>query len=171
MIIIVMGVSGSGKTTVGKALAARLGWRFYEGDDYHPAENIEKMSRGRPLTDDDRAPWLARFRELLQSLLDADEAAVLACSALKLSYRRQLLVDDDRVQLVFLAGNFDLILERLKMRVGHFMKEGMLKSQFADLEIPFDAASIDIDQPPDAAVDEILHKLGLNAGGTATWET
>ncbi|MFW2403411.1 MAG: gluconokinase, GntK/IdnK-type [Gammaproteobacteria bacterium] len=161
MIIIVMGVSGAGKTTVGKALAERLGWRFCEGDDFHPAANVDKMARGKPLTDDDRAPWLARLGELIRELLDADESAVLSCSALKLSYRKQLLVDDERVQLVFLAGSFDLILERLKMRVGHFMKEGLLKSQFEDLEIPFDAASIDIDQSPHDTVEDIMCALEL----------
>jgi gluconokinase len=95
MIIIVMGVSGSSKTTVGEGLAARLGWAFYEGDDFHPPENIEKMSRGKPLTDGDRGPWLARLGSLVRERLDAGESAVLSCSALKLSYRKKLLVDDD----------------------------------------------------------------------------
>jgi len=165
VIIIVMGVSGAGKTTIGEMLAARLGWRFYEGDDFHPAENVAKMAGGEPLTDSDRAPWLDRLAQLVRQLLDANQHAVLSSSALKLSYRNKLMVDDDRVRLVYLAGSFELVLERLKMRVGHFMKEGLLKSQFDDLEIPFDAACVDIDQPPDDIVAEILGQLDLGEPG------
>lgn len=165
VIVIVMGVSGSGKTTAGKALAARLGWDFYEGDDFHPAANVEKMASGQPLTDADRAPWLKRLGELVQWLLDADESAVLSCSALKRKYRAQLLVDNDRVRLVYLAGSYELILERMANRVGHFMKEGLLKSQFEDLEVPLDAATIDIDQPPADVVEAIARGLGVLVDG------
>jgi gluconokinase len=168
VVIIIMGVSGSGKSTIGKALAARLGWKFYEGDDYHPAENIEKMSSGLPLNDADRAPWLARLAELIHKSLQTNDQAVLTCSALKRSYRRQLMLDERGVRLVYLAGSQKLILERIEARVGHFMTAGLLRSQFRDLELPEDAVCVDINQSPDAIVGEIIDKLDLPGGPAAS---
>ncbi len=123
------------------------------------------MASGLPLTDADRAPWLERLAELIERLLAAGESAVLSCSALKRKYRTQLLVDNDRIRLVYLAGSYELVLERLANRVGHFMKEGLLKSQFEDLEVPLDAATIDIAQPPGDVVAQILRGLGVLADG------
>ena len=125
MVIILMGVSGSGKTTIGRRLADELGWKFYDGDDYHPRANVEKMARGVPLDDDDRAPWLESLRDLIRSCLARGESAVLACSALKRSYRQHLLIDES-VKLVYLKGDYELIEDRLEGRRGHFMKPEML---------------------------------------------
>ncbi|MES9947269.1 MAG: gluconokinase, GntK/IdnK-type [Candidatus Thiodiazotropha sp.] len=163
MIIILMGVSGSGKTTIGNDLAQRLGWRFIEGDDYHPAENREKMSAGVPLDDRDRQPWLDELERLITQTLESGDDAVLASSALKARYREQLRVDPEQVRLVYLCGSYELILERLKQRIGHFMKPEMLRSQFDDLERPADTLVIDIHQPPDKIVDSIIDQLSLPA--------
>lgn len=160
MIIIVMGVSGSGKTTVGRLLAGRLGWPFYDGDDFHPVANVAKMSAGLPLTDADRAGWLSALADLLRSRIAEGGSAVLACSALKQSYRRQLSVDSIQVRFVFLKGDYDLILERMKARPGHYMKADMLASQFAALEEPGDeAATISIVSPPAEIVEQIVNAL------------
>src|SRR5688500_3856567 len=160
MVIILMGVTGSGKTTTGRMLARELGWRFYDADDFHPAANVEKMSRGTPLDDADRAPWLARLRELVRARVEGGESAVLACSALKESYRRHLLIDEG-VKLVYLKGGDGLIRERLRGRRGHFMKPAMLDSQFAALEEPERALSVDISLPPAEIVRAIRDGLGL----------
>src|SRR5258708_3257272 len=133
--MIVFGVSGAGKTTIGKLLAEQLGWQFYEGDDFHPRANIEKMRSGRPLTDKDRWPWLERLREQITRSLAAKENAVLACSALKRAYRERLRVSDD-VTFVFLRADYALIERQLRRRRGHFMNPVLLLSQFADLEEP-----------------------------------
>ena len=138
-----MGVSGSGKTTIGEHLAADLGWAFYDGDDFHPDENIEKMRSGLPLSDADRVPWLTALRNLIAASLNQKRHAVLACSALKASYRAQLLIDD-RVILVYLKGDPALIKQRLRGRQGHFMKSDMLASQLADLEEPESGFRVDI---------------------------
>src|ERR1700757_4046123 len=135
MILVLMGVSGSGKTTVGKLLARELGWSFIEADDFHPASNIEKMRSGYPLTDEDRAPWLERLREQIERSLAAGQNAVLACSALKRKYRDCLRVNSE-VKSVFLRGDYALIEKQLRHRRGHFMKSALLRSQFADLEEP-----------------------------------
>jgi gluconokinase len=161
MVIVVMGVAGSGKTTVGRALAAALGWAFRDADDFHPPANVEKMSRGVPLTDDDREPWLAAIRAYIEAALARREAAVVTCSALKERYRRVLVPDPARVKLVHLAGDFALIAERMRARQGHFMKPAMLASQFEDLEPPRDALTVDIAQPPEALVAQIRSALGL----------
>src|SRR5687767_2518970 len=136
--VMLMGVSGSGKTTVGQKLAEELGWSFRDADDFHPPANVAKMSAGLPLDDSDRAPWLAAIRAYLETTLARGESGVVTCSALKESYRAAAIPDPQRVQLVHLAGDFNLILERMQQRE-HFMKPEMLKSQFATLEPPRDA--------------------------------
>jgi gluconokinase len=163
VIVIVFGVSGAGKTTVSKLLAEELGWRFYEADDFHPRANIDKMHSGRPLTDEDRWPWLERLREQITRALATKEDAVLACSALKRAYREKLCVSDD-VKLVFLRGNYALIEKQLRRRPGHFMNPALLRSQFADLEEPEsdeNALTIELGRMPQELVSEIKTRLGL----------
>ncbi len=163
MIVIVFGVSGAGKTTIGKLLAEELGWQFYEADDFHPRANIEKMRSGLPLTDEDRWPWLERLREQIMRSLAAKENAVLACSALKRVYREHLRVSGD-VKFVFLRGDYALIERQLRRRRGHFMSPALLQSQFADLEEPQpdeDVLTIDLGRSPQELVDEIKAKLNL----------
>lgn len=159
--ILLMGVSGSGKTTIGLQLAAELGWSFRDADDFHPPENVAKMSAGTPLTDADRAPWLAAIRRYLVAALDRGESAVVTCSALKESYRTAAIPDAQRVKLVHLAGDYGLILERMNQREGHFMKPEMLKSQLATLERPTNALEIDIAKSPAAIVAEIRQAFAL----------
>lgn len=158
-----MGVSGAGKTTVGRRLAADLGWSFYEGDDFHPDANVRKMTAGIPLTDEDRLPWLRSLRALAESCLAAGEDAVIACSALKESYRRLLAGGLDGVRFVHLTGDPRLIAERLEQRAGHFMKPGMLASQLAALEPPEGATVIDVTGTPEEIAGEIRDHLGLPA--------
>ena len=163
MIVIVFGVSGAGKTTIGKLLVEELGWQFYEADDFHPRANIEKMRSGLPLTDEDRWPWLERLREQIMRSLAAKENAVLACSALKRVYREHLRVSGD-VKFVFLRGDYALIERQLRRRRGHFMNPALLQSQFADLEEPQpdeDVLTIDLGRSPQELVDEIKAKLNL----------
>ncbi|NJC95521.1 MAG: gluconate kinase [Anaerolineales bacterium] len=151
-----MGVSGSGKTTLGKALAQKLGWVFLDGDDFHPPANIAKMAAGIPLDDSDRAPWLASLHERLLSTLKADRHPVLACSALKENYRSQLLDGLQGIEVVFLKGSFELIRSRMSEREDHYMKSGMLRSQFDTLEEPRDALVLDISKPVDELIDVII---------------
>ena len=163
MIVIVFGVSGAGKTTIGKLLAEQLGWRFYEGDDFHPRANIEKMRSGRPLTDEDRWPWLERLRDQIKHSIAAKKNAVLACSALKRAYRDRLRVSDD-VKFVFLRGDDALVAEQLRQRRGHFMNPELLRSQFADLEQPEpdeDVLTSELGRTPQELVEEIKTKLRL----------
>jgi gluconokinase len=159
VVIIVMGVSGSGKTTVGQRLAAALGWRFRDADDFHPPGNIVKMTAGIPLTDEDRAPWLAVLRELLENTLAAGESLVLACSALRRSYRERLTVDAARQRWVYLRAPRELIAERLKARLGHYMPAALLDSQLAALEVPEDALVVEATADPDTLVATILREL------------
>ena len=142
MIVLLMGVSGAGKTTVGTMLAAQLGWEFADGDDYHPAANVEKMRNGIPLTDADREPWLESLRSLIVAWIAAGKSGVLACSALKQAYRDRLMVGAS-VRVVYLKADRELLRERLLLRRGHYMKEGMLESQIATLEEPADAIVLD----------------------------
>ena len=164
MIVIVFGVSGAGKTTIGKLLAEQLSWQFYEADDFHPRANIEKMRSGRPLTDEDRWPWLERLREQLTHSITANENAVLACSALKRVYRDRLRVSDD-VKFVFLRGDYALVAEQLRHRRGHFMNPELLQSQFADLEQPEpdeDVLTTELGRTPQELVEDIKTKLQLS---------
>lgn len=156
---VVMGVSGCGKTTVGEALAAHLSCPFYDGDDFHPPQNVAKMAGGIPLNDADRAPWLAILAALIQEHLDRGETAVLASSALKKRYRDQLRVND-QVQFIYLDGDFDLIWGRMQDRQDHYMRAEMLQSQFEALEEPDEdeAIKVPIDQSVDDILAQILHK-------------
>jgi cystathionine beta-lyase len=158
MIIVVMGVSGSGKTTIGEALASALGWRFIEGDDFHPPANVEKMRAGHPLTDADRAPWLARLVEVMQAILARGESAVMACSALREAYRAKLAEAGD-VRFVYLAGDFATIAARIAARHHKYMPASLLESQFATLEEPDDAVVVDIREDVDAQVAAIADAL------------
>ena len=161
MIIILMGVSGSGKTTIGAQLAQALGWPFYDGDQFHPPANIAKMQRGMPLTDADRWPWLHALRAHIETCIQQGGSAVLACSALKQAYREYLVIDETEVKLVYLKGDYDRIHERLAQRHGHFMPPGLLASQFAALEEPEQGVVVDIGHPPETIVTLIRAHLGV----------
>ena len=160
-IIILMGVSGSGKSTVGRLLAKDLGWRFYEGDDFHPQSNIQKMTRGIPLTDEDRDDWLAALTKLVSELDQQVQSAVVTCSALKQAYRDTLSRNMSNVIFVYLKGSYKLILKRIKSRQGHFMKPGLLKSQFDILEEPNQALVVRVSKRPDQLVKQIRDALTL----------
>jgi len=157
--VIVMGVAGSGKTTVGEALAKRLGWCFYDADGFHPAENVAKMANGTPLTDSDRVPWLSALHALIASSLKENRSGVLACSALKESYRRQLLDGLEDVLLVYLKGSYKLIWSRLSLRQDHYMKPNMLKSQFEAFEEPTNALAFDISLTVEEIVEGIVMRV------------
>lgn len=152
-----MGVVGAGKTTVGNSLARKLGWKFADADDFHPAANVEKIRHGISLTDADRAPWLAALHEAIAEWNAQGKGVVLACSALKRTYRQQLIAGP--VRFVYLKGSRELILSRLHSRRGHFATETILDTQFADLEEPDDAIIVSAAQPPEAIVDAILTRL------------
>jgi gluconokinase len=162
VIIIIFGVSGAGKTVIGQLLAQELGWKFYDADDFHSAANLEKMHRGIPLTDEDRQPWLKSLRDLIKRCLAAGENVVLACSALKESYRRYLRISAE-VKLVYLRGDYELIAAQLRQRRGHFMNPALLQSQFADLEEPRpgEAVVIELGRSPAELVQEIKTKLEI----------
>jgi len=155
-----MGPAGSGKTTVGELLASQLGWEFADGDSFHSPANIEKMSRGVPLDDHDRIPWLDAIRAAMEHWNAQRRNVVLACSALKKSYRERLLINS-AVRLVYLKGTFDLLRQRLHARKGHYATEQILKSQFADLEEPADAITMDVAQSPEEIVAQIRKQLSL----------
>ena len=155
-----MGVAGSGKTTVGRLLAEALGWAFFDGDDFHPAANVEKMAGGEALTDADRAAWLDALRRLIDDCLARDEPAVIACSALRAAYRQRLGTDRDAVYLVYLEGDVETIRDRLAARRGHFFDPRLLASQFATLEPPTDALTVPITQTAADIVADIRAKLG-----------
>jgi gluconokinase len=160
MILIVMGVVGAGKTTVGRLLAEECGWEFADADDFHPPSNVDKIRHGIALNDDDREPWLARLRAAISQWIGDNQNVVLACSALKRSYRRELEVGPE-VRFVYLKGTADLIAQRLQTRHGHFAGQQILASQFADLEEPEQAVTIQIASTPQQIVAQIREKLGL----------
>jgi gluconokinase len=157
--LIFMGVAGSGKTTVAKLFAKTTGATFYEGDDFHPPANIAKMRQGNPLTDDDRAQWLAQLREMIAHSLANNELAAFTCSALKAKYRDQLGAGNPRIRFVFLTGPRALIEERLKNRTGHFMPPTLLASQFAILEPPAGAWTFSCEKAPEEIVTELVQIL------------
>jgi gluconokinase len=161
MIVIVMGVSGVGKTTIGTRLATLLGWRFIDADEHHPAENVAKMAGGTPLTDDDRSPWLDRLNALLREKEALGESAVLACSALREAYRQRLTKDLRSARIVFLHGDENLIRARLAQRQHRYMPASLLSSQFAALEPPADALRIVVSGTPESCVDAVASGLGL----------
>jgi gluconokinase len=160
MIVIVMGVVGAGKTTVGRLLAEQLGWEFADADDFHPPANVEKIRQGISLDDRDRRPWLERLRAAINGWIMDKRNVVLACSALKLSYRHELEVGPE-VRFVYLKGSAELIAERLRSRQGHFAGEQILAGQFADLEEPETGVTVEIAATPQEIVGEIREKLGL----------
>jgi gluconokinase len=160
MIVIVMGVVGAGKTTAGKLLASELGWQFADADDFHPASNVEKITHGIPLTDEDREPWLDRLRDAILNWIAIGQSTVLACSALKRSYRAKLQAASE-VRFIFLKGSAVLIAQRLQARHGHFAGEAILASQLADLEEPQNAVTVEISGTPREIVDQIRKALGL----------
>ena len=160
--LVVMGVSGSGKSTIADRLAERLGWRYEDGDGFHPPANVAKMSAGHALTDEDRWPWLQAIAEQIDRLSADGQRAVVACSALKRSYRDILVHGRDDIRIVFLNGTQDLIADRLAARKGHFMPPGLLASQFRTLEPPQPAErplTVSIDAPVEAVVDDIVRQL------------
>src|SRR5436853_3180375 len=160
MVIILMGVTGSGKTTIGRLLSKQLGWKYAAADDFPSAANVEKMHNGIPLNDEDRRPWLESLRDLIRKGLETGENIILACSALKESYR-QYLVLDERVRLVYLKGDYETIQKRLNERHGHYMNPKLLDSQFDTLEEPQDALRVDVSSTPEEIVKTIREGLGL----------
>jgi gluconokinase len=163
-ILILMGVTGSGKTTIGHLLSEDVGWKYLDADDFHPAPNIEKMRRGIPLNDSDREPWLLKLREVINNCLEANEPTVLSCSALKQSYRNLLMIDG-RVRFVYLKGSSQLIEQRLSNRTGHYMNPLLLQSQFDALEEPAECLQIDISTPPREIVTLIKKHFRLETSG------
>jgi gluconokinase len=160
MVILVMGTTGAGKTTVGRLLAARLAWNFLDADDFHPQANIEKMKHGIPLTDADRAPWLANIHSRLLQLTSEGKNAVLACSALKQTYRETLSAGLD-FRIVYLRGTYEQMRRHILSRHGHFAGEAILAGQFADLEEPQNALALNVTDSPESLVDQAILRLGL----------
>ncbi len=160
-----MGVSGAGKSAVGERLAKRLGWTFLDGDDFHPQSNLQKMSAGIPLNDADRRPWLLAIRRRIDRLEASDTSAIIACSALKKTYRRKLLEETRDTRLVYLRGSRELIGKRLSQRREHFFNPVLMATQFETLEEPDDALVVDVDQTLESVVGEIVRGLGLVSPG------
>jgi len=158
VVVLLMGVSGAGKSTVGKLLASELGWEFADADDFHPAANVEKMRNGIPLTDTDRGPWLESLRAVIADWIEAGKNGVLACSALKKAYRDMLVVGSE-VRVVYLKADREVLRERLLGRHGHYMKEGLLESQIATLEEPTGVIVVNGDEPPEDVAREIRVRL------------
>ena len=168
--LVVMGVSGSGKTTIADTLALRLNWDFEDGDIFHPASNVAKMSAGQPLTDEDRWPWLQAIADEIDRVCKAGEHAVIACSALKRAYRDILVHGRSDVRIIYLKGTQELIASRLALRKGHFMPPGLLASQFKALELPGtdeNPVTVSIDAPVEIIVDDIVTQLNLTPSDSA----
>ena len=168
--IVLMGVAGSGKTTIGEKLAERLGWPYEDADKYHPKANVEKMSAGHPLTDEDRWPWLQAIADEIDRVCKQQGQLVIGCSALKRAYRDVLVHGRDDVRIVYLDGTRELIARRLKARKGHFMPPALLDSQFSTLQPPGPdehPVTVSIDAPVETIVDDIMHKLGSDPDGKA----
>ena len=161
-VVILMGVSGVGKTSIGRLLAQDLEWRFYDGDDFHPKPNTEKMNHGIALTDEDRDAWLTALEQLIRDLIGERQSAVIACSALKQTYRDRPVGNRNDVVLVYLKGDYDLTRERLLSRKDHFMKVDLLTSQFGTLEEPEGVLAVDSAQGPDVIINQIKQELGLS---------
>jgi len=162
MVLILMGPMGSGKTAIGKLLAERLGWPFYDADDYHPKENVEKMRTGIALTDEDRRLWLEKLRDIIQRWLKERQNAILACSALKQAYRDILGVDQVLVKTVYLKGSYSLLRKRIEERQHVYMDKNLLRSQLDALEEPKDGLCVDISETPEAIVSRIIQNLRLD---------
>lgn len=162
MVIIIMGVEGAGKTTIGKMLAEKLGWKFYDADDYHPKRNIDKMRSGIPLNDEDRWPWLKEVGRLINSCFNLNESCIIACSALKRSYREYLKQQNDKIIFVYLKGDKNTISKRLASRKEHFAGTQLLESQLQTLEEPEGVLTCDISIKPKVITDYIIEKLGLS---------
>ena len=168
-IYVVMGVSGSGKTTVGRALAERLGWNFQEGDLLHPPENVAKMTAGEPLDDGDRAPWLAAVASRIDEWRHRGESGVITCSALKRSYRKIIIGSRREVRLIYLSGSRELITDRMRRRQGHFMPARLLDSQFETLEPPGpeeNAITVPVGAPVEKIVDRLVAELSRTCAKT-----
>lgn len=159
MFYVIMGVSGTGKSTIGQILSDRTGWKFYDADDFHSPANLERLSRGVALTDRDRQPWLQKLRQLITRTLAEEKTAILACSALKAQYRQILQEDSCQVVFIYLRGDYDCIQQRVSHRQGHFMNSDLLRSQFDTLEEPEKALIVDVTQTPEQIVDEILRQI------------
>ncbi|MEL6493770.1 MAG: gluconokinase [Cyanobacteria bacterium J06623_7] len=159
MFYVIMGVSGTGKSTVGRLLSDRTGWSFYDADDFHPQTNVDKMQRGIALTDEDRLPWLEKLHQLIASYLEQQRHGIMACSALKSQYRQILGEEQREIIFIYLRGDYDCIQNRLQERQGHFMGAELLQSQFDTLEEPQDAIAIDVALPPEQIVAEILSQI------------
>ena len=161
--VLVMGVSGSGKSTIAEGVAKQLAWQYYDADDYHPQANIDKMASGNPLNDDDRLPWLEALHKLIKENLEQGRCCTLACSALKESYRDVL--KQDGLAIVYLQGEFDTIWQRMQARKGHYMKAEMLHSQFATLEEPSEdtALRVSLQNTPEIIVEAVIRDLNLEA--------
>jgi gluconokinase len=167
--LVVMGVSGSGKSTIADKLAERLGWRYEDGDGFHPASNVAKMSAGQPLTDEDRRPWLQAISDEIDRVCREGEHAVITCSALKRTYRDVLVHGRSDVRIIYLKGPQELIASRLSLRKDHFMPPGLLASQFKTLEPPGEdekPVTVSIDAPVEDIVDDIIRRLGLHSAGS-----
>ncbi len=159
MVIVLIGPMGCGKTTVGVTLAQKLGWQFYDADDFHPEANKRKMGEGIPLDDSDRKPWLDILHEIIQKYLSEESSMILACSALKKKYRRALGIDQEQVFSVFLKGSFSLLQERIADRSHEYMAKGLLQSQLATLEVPETGLTVDISGTPEQISQAIIDRL------------